>query len=77
MWAQSSPTDSQYVTGAPDLSYSYTNGQVIELTDFDTATYEQYEIVAVDITVAFHIHGPLVKDQVRFSMESWWKFSSN
>ena len=51
MWAQSSPTDSQYVTGAPDLSYSYTRGPVIELTDFDTASYNQYDIVAVDIII--------------------------
>ena len=70
MWAQSSPTDSQYVTGAPDLSYSYTRGPVIELTDFDTASYNLYDIVAVDIIIAFHIPGPLVQDQVRFSMEN-------
>ena len=70
MWAQSSPTDSQYVTGAPDLSYSYTRGPVIELTDFDTASYNLYNIVAVDIVIAFHIPGPLVQDQVRFSIEN-------
>ena len=70
MWAQSSPTDSQYVTGAPDLSYSYTKGPVIQLTDFDTNLYSQYEIVAVDILIAFHIPGPLLQDQVRFSMEN-------
>ena len=70
MWAQSSPTDSQYVTGAPDLSYSYTKGPVIELTDFDTESSNQYEIVAVDVIIAFHIPGPLLQDQVRFSMEN-------
>ena len=70
MWAQSSPTESQYVTGAPDLSYSYTKGPVIQLTDFDTDSYSQYEIVAVDINIAFHIPGPLLQDQVRFSMEN-------
>ncbi len=70
MWAQSSPTDSQYVTGAPDSSYSYTKGPVIELTDFDTVPYDQYEIVAVDIIIAFHVPGPLVQDRVRFSMEN-------
>ena len=70
MWAQSSPTDSQFVTGAPDLSYSYTNGPVIELTDFDTDSFSQYEIVAVDVIISFHIPGPLLQDQVRFSMEN-------
>ncbi|MGB0463569.1 MAG: CARDB domain-containing protein [Candidatus Poseidoniaceae archaeon] len=70
MWAQASPTDSQYVTGAPDLSYSYTKGPVIELTDFDTESSNQYEIVAVDVIIAFHIPGPLLQDQVRFSMEN-------
>ena len=58
MWAQSSPTESQYVTGAPDLSYSYTKGPVIQLTDFDTDSYSQYEIVAVDINMrsTFLVH---------------------
>ena len=70
MWAQSSPTDSHYATGAPDLSYSYSNGLLIELTDFNTVPYNQFEIVAVDIIIAFHIPGPLMKDQVRFSMEN-------
>ncbi len=70
MWAQTSPTDSQYVTGAPDLSYSYTKGPVIELTDFDTESSNQYEIVAVNVIIAFHIPGPLLQDQVRFSMEN-------
>lgn len=70
MWAQSSPTESQYVTGAPDLSYSYTKGPVIELTDFDTDSYNQFEIIAVEVVVAFHIPGALLQDQVRFSMEN-------
>ena len=70
VWAQSSPSETQYVTGAPDLSYSYTKGPVIELTDFDTDAYNGYEIVSVDVIIAFHIPGPLLQDQVRFSMEN-------
>ena len=70
VWSQSSPTDSQYVTGAPDMSYSYTNGPVIEVTDFDIGTVDEYEIIAVNVVVAFHIPGPLLQDQVRFTMNN-------
>ena len=55
MWSQNSPSDSLYVTGEPDSSYSFTRGPVIELTDFATQPFEQYEIIEVDILVAFHI----------------------
>ena len=70
VWSQSSPTDSQYVTGAPDMSYTYTNGPVIEVTDFDIGTVDEYEIIAVNVVVAFHIPGPLLQDQVRFTMNN-------
>ena len=70
LWSQTSPTNSQNVNGAPDLSYTYTKGPVIEVTDFDTTPYEQYEIIAVNILVAFHIPGALLQDQVRFSMNN-------
>ncbi len=69
-WSQTSPTNSQNVNGAPDLSYTYTKGPVIEVTDFDTTPYDQYEIIAVNILVAFHIPGALLQDQVRFSMNN-------
>ena len=70
LWSQTSPTNSQNVNGAPDLSYTYTKGPVIEVTDFDTTPYDQYEIIAVNILVAFHIPGALLQDQVRFSMNN-------
>ena len=44
-WSQSSPSDSAYVNGAPDSSYSFTKGPVIEVTDFATDPYTEYEII--------------------------------
>jgi len=70
MWSQNSPSDSLYVTGEPDSSYSFTRGPVIELTDFATQPFEQYEIIEVDILVAFHIPSALMQDQVRFTMNN-------
>ena len=67
-WSQSSPSESSYVNGAPDSSYSVTKGPVIEVTDFNTDPYTQFEIIEVNILVAFHIPGSLLQDQVRFTM---------
>ena len=69
-WSQSSPSDSAYVNGAPDSSYSFTKGPVIEVTDFATDPYTEYEIIEVNVVVAFHIPGPLMQDQVRFTMNN-------
>ena len=68
MWSSSSPTDSTLATGTADQQYSTTNGPVIEVTDFDTSSNEQYEIVAVSIIMSFHIPGALQQDQVRITM---------
>ena len=68
MWSTSSPTDSTLATGTADQQYSTTNGPVIEVTDFDTSSNEQYEIVAVSIIMSFHIPGALQQDQVRITM---------
>ncbi|MEC7228740.1 MAG: CARDB domain-containing protein [Candidatus Thermoplasmatota archaeon] len=70
LWSQSSPSDSAFVNGAPDSSYSYTKGPVIEVTNFNTEQYKQYEIIEVGILVAFHIPGPLLQDQVRFTINN-------
>ena len=70
LWSQSSPSDYAYVNGAPDSSYSFTKGPVIEVTDFNTEEYNQYEIIEVSILVAFHIPGPLLQDQVRFTINN-------
>ena len=69
-WSQTSPSDSAYVNGAPDSSYSFTKGPVIEVTDFATDSYTEYEIIEVNVVVAFHIPGPLMQDQVRFTMNN-------
>lgn len=68
MWSSTSPTDSIFATGSADQQYSTTNGPVIQLTDFDTSSHEQYEIVGVSIIMSFHIPGPLQQDQVRITM---------
>ena len=68
MWSTTSPTDSTFATGSADQQYSTTNGPVIQLTDFDTSSHEQYEIVGVSIIMSFHIPGPLQQDQVRITM---------
>ena len=68
MWSSTSPTDSTLATGSADQQYSTTNGPVIQLTDFDTSSHEQYEIVGVSIIMSFHIPGPLQQDQVRITM---------
>ena len=70
LWSQSSPSDSAYVNGAPDSSYAFTKGPVIEVTNFNTEEYNQYEIIEVSILVAFHIPGPLLQDQVRFTINN-------
>ena len=44
MWSSTSPTDSTLATGSADQQYSTTNGPVIQVTDFDTSSHEQYEI---------------------------------
>ena len=68
MWSQNSPSDSTNAIGVPDLQYDYTNGPVIELTDFDTSPYLQYKIVSVSVLIAFHIPDALQQDQVRITM---------
>ena len=68
MWSSSSPTDSTLATGTADQQYSTTNGPVIEVTNFDTSSNEQYEIVGVSIIMSFHIPGALQQDQVRITM---------
>ncbi|MCH1482068.1 MAG: hypothetical protein L7T81_07520 [Candidatus Poseidoniaceae archaeon] len=68
MWSSSSPTDSTLATGTADQQYSTTKGPVIEVTDFDTSSNEQYEIVGVSIIMSFHIPGALQQDQVRITM---------
>ncbi len=68
IWSQSSTTNSTSATGSPDLQYSTTKGPVIELTDFDITSFDQYEIVGVSVVIAFHIPGALQQDQVRIFM---------
>jgi len=68
-WAENSPTDSNYSTGAPDLQYTYTSGPIIELDTFDVSSMNSYEIVSVSVVSAFHITDKLEQDQVQIVME--------
>ncbi|HII45878.1 MAG TPA: hypothetical protein HA327_07560, partial [Candidatus Poseidoniaceae archaeon] len=74
-WSQTSPSESSNVNGAPDSSYSFTKGPVIEVTDFEIDQLTQYEIIEVKILVAFHIPGSLLQDQVRFTMNDGGVYS--
>ncbi len=74
-WSQTSPSESSFVNGAPDGSYSFTKGPVIEVTDFDIDEFTGYEIIEVKILVAFHIPGSLLQDQVRFTMNDGGVYS--
>ena len=47
VWSGTSPTDSNYSTGAPDGASAWSTGPDIQLTDFDVSglsTYEMHEI---------------------------------
>ena len=68
-WAENTPTDSNYSTGAPDLQYTYTSGPIIELDTFDVSSMNSYELVSVSVVAAFHIPDELVQDQVQIVME--------
>ena len=67
-WAQSTPTESNNSLGTPDGAVSWSTGPVIELSSFNAFGSTQYEILAVDVVVAFSVPDPLYQDSVRFSL---------
>lgn len=75
-WAQSSPTESNYSIGAPDGAISWSAGPVIELTSFNAFGSTQYEILDVDVVVAFSVPDALYQDSVRFSLNYDGQFES-
>lgn len=67
-WAQSTPTESNNSLGTPDGAVSWSTGPVIELSSFNAFGSTQYDILAVDVVVAFSVPDPLYQDSVRFSL---------
>ena len=67
-WAQSTPTDSNNSLGQPDGAVTWSSGPVIELSSFNALGSTGYEILNVEVVVAFSVPDPLYQDSVRFSI---------
>ncbi|HJL97456.1 MAG TPA: hypothetical protein QF401_04825, partial [Candidatus Poseidoniaceae archaeon] len=67
-WAQSSPTDSNNSIGTPDGATSWSTGPEIKLSSFNAFGSTGYDILAVNVVVAFSVPDPLYQDSVRFSL---------
>lgn len=69
VWSSSSPTDSNYSTGAPDGASTWSTGPEIQLTGFDTSGLTSYTLYAVHLRAVFQIPDALQEDTVRISVE--------
>ena len=69
VWSSTSPTDSNYSTGAPDGASTWSTGPEIELTDFDIAGLVNYPLVELHMVGVFQIPDALQEDTVRISVE--------
>lgn len=67
-WAQSSPTDSNNSMGSPDGATSWSTGPEIKLSSFNAFGSTGYDILAVDVVVAFSVPDQLYQDSVRISL---------
>ena len=67
-WAQSSPTESNNSIGTPDGATSWSTGPEIQLSSFNAFGSTNYDILAVNVVVAFSVPDPLYQDSVRFSL---------
>ena len=67
-WAQSSPTDSNNSIGTPDGATSWSTGPEIQLSSFNAFGSTEYEVLAVDVVVAFSVPDQLYQDSVRISL---------
>ena len=68
-WAQTSPTDSNLSRYAPDLAYSWSKGPEIVVNGFDFTSFEQYELLNVELLLNIQIPQALYQDSVRISTE--------
>lgn len=68
-WAQSTPTDSNASRYAPDMAYSWSKGPEIVVRDFDFTSFDQYELLNVELLLKIQIPDALYQDSVRISTE--------
>ncbi len=69
VWSSTSPTNSNYSTGAPDGASTWSTGPEIELTDFDVSGLVNYPMVELTMVGVFQIPDALQEDTVRISVE--------
>jgi hypothetical protein len=69
VWSSTSPTDSNYSTGAPDGASTWSTGPEIELTDFDITGLSNYQMYELHMVGVFQIPDALSEDTVRISVE--------
>ena len=69
VWSSTSPTNSNYSTGAPDGASTWSTGPEIELTDFDIAGLSNYQMYEIHMLGVFQIPDALSEDTVRISVE--------
>ena len=69
VWSSTSPTDSNFSTGAPDGASTWSTGPDIKLTDFDVAGLLNYPMTELFMVGVFQIPDALSEDTVRISVE--------
>ncbi len=69
VWAGTSPTDSNYSTGAPDGASTWSTGPDIQVTDFDVSGLSNYTMVEVHMKAVIQIPDALTEDTVRISVQ--------
>jgi hypothetical protein len=69
VWAGTSPTDSNYSTGAPDGASTWSTGPDIQVTDFDVSGLSDYTMVEVHMKAVIQIPDALTEDTVRISVQ--------
>lgn len=69
VWSATSPTDSNYSTGAPDGASTWSTGPEIQLTDFDITGLSDYEMHEIHMLGVFQIPDALSEDTVRISVQ--------
>ena len=69
VWSSTSPTDSNYSTGAPDGASTWSSGPEIELTDFDVSGLVNYDLHELHMVGVFQIPDALSEDTVRISVQ--------
>ena len=69
VWSATSPTDSNYSTGAPDGASTWSTGPEIQLTEFDITGLSDYEMYEVHMLGVFQIPDALSEDTVRISVQ--------